>query len=158
MAALHQASRCSTLEVGKNCIFLSGKRCQKSKKQEDPDFFCMNHAVFFINGTWIVAGCKDVTQKYRFDLPISGKKHDCSRVSSSLTVIPFRPLKKGLVMCTSISVCHNLFAADCFRPTGHYWQRYWIPLLGAYMLRITSIPQCTPRISQPSALNDTLGG
>lgn len=30
--------------------------------KEDPDFFCMNHAMFFINGTLIVAGCKHVTK------------------------------------------------------------------------------------------------
>ena len=73
-------------------------------------------------------------------------KHDCWRVSSSFTTIPSRPLKKGLVMFTSISVCH----------TGHNWQTYWIPFLAyrcAYThLRITSIPRCTPRNSQVSAL------
>ena len=113
----------------------------------------------FINGTWIVAGCKDVTQKYRFDLPISGKKHDCSRVSSSLTIIPFRPLKKGLVMCTSISVCHSFLLPTVLDLQVTIGKDTGSPFLAhtcseSHRYHNAHLEFLNPG---PSALNDTLG-
>ena len=70
---------------------------------------------------------------------------------------PFQALEKGFGHVYFNLCLPQLFVADCFkRHTGHNWQTYWIPFLAyrcAYThLRITSIPRCTPRNSQVSAL------
>ena len=84
------------------------RRAAPPWRWEDPDLEHESCRVLLLMAHWCcwMQRCNSKIQ-IRSNLPISGKKHDCSRVSSSLTIIPFRPLKKGFVMCTSISVCRS---------------------------------------------------